>query len=494
MKKLLLPALCALSSFVSAQGVWVNQASTIYSYDFSASAGTPGYSSGSTASSAFLPVPPSGLAKVMLPANSNSQFTFSGTGTATKMIAKASTTADYSKFSLYKNTTTSAVTSIIVTLKLNAGTNTGNVFFVFGNTSDDAADETNIYNDPTLFSTYYDNGQSIFGGLSFDIYGGDSPAWAYRRGRTGPDGSGSDVTPRFIEVAYDGSFNSQTGTPLTKDIDNTFEFYCNNSPSPADYVRNSVTYTVLPGAYHLWVNNNQKSYQISAGVPQYNFPASTENTTNTSINSVGIFTANSSSDLQLSVGKIEMAYVPASTLPVKLLSFDAVTLKNKVQLNWATASEKDNSYFEVLRSANPTDFKVIDKVAGNNTTNTPQNYQYIDKNPLAGTSYYQLRQIDLDGTIHQYSKTVVVKTLDNPTEITVLGSSSGIIKMSIYTAVVKNSTVTITDMNGRKLSQGNFELKEGYNDIELPVNGISKGVYVATLITGNQRQSVKFLK
>ena len=36
-------------------------------------------------------------------------------------------------------------------------------------------------------------------------------------------------------------------------------------------------------------------------------------------------------------------------LPVELLSFNATPLNNKVQLNWSTATETNNSGFEILR-------------------------------------------------------------------------------------------------------------------------------------------------
>ncbi len=84
-------------------------------------------------------------------------------------------------------------------------------------------------------------------------------------------------------------------------------------------------------------------------------------------------------------------------LPVEWLYFEAKPEATQVQLNWATASEKDNSLFIVERSKNLTDIEQIGnrKAAGN--SNVPVYYSYSDITPLPGLSYYRLRQVDFNG-------------------------------------------------------------------------------------------------
>ncbi|MCB2377374.1 T9SS type A sorting domain-containing protein [Hymenobacter sp. BT635] len=85
-------------------------------------------------------------------------------------------------------------------------------------------------------------------------------------------------------------------------------------------------------------------------------------------------------------------------LPVELLSFQASRQSNAVQLKWATASETNNDRFEVQRSADGQNFATISTVAGAGTTTKATTYTANDAAPLAGTSYYRLRQVDTDGT------------------------------------------------------------------------------------------------
>jgi hypothetical protein len=88
----------------------------------------------------------------------------------------------------------------------------------------------------------------------------------------------------------------------------------------------------------------------------------------------------------------------ATPLPVELKSFTAEAGAKGTQLNWSTASEKNNAAFEIQRSSTPNEFKTIGRVAGQGTSSQSHNYGWLDAQPLAGLSYYRLRQLDTDGT------------------------------------------------------------------------------------------------
>ena len=94
-------------------------------------------------------------------------------------------------------------------------------------------------------------------------------------------------------------------------------------------------------------------------------------------------------------------------LPVELLSFEAVLNDGEVILDWKTASEINNDFFEIQRSENGEDWTVIGEVEGNGTSNEIISYNYVDKTPLFGKSFYRLRQVDFDGQF-EYSGVVSV--------------------------------------------------------------------------------------
>ncbi len=104
-------------------------------------------------------------------------------------------------------------------------------------------------------------------------------------------------------------------------------------------------------------------------------------------------------------GKI-YRFIP-TIVPVELVSFTATIVDNKVKLDWFTATETNNSGFEIQRSKNGSDYQTIFFIGGNGTTTNRNVYSYIDESVNFGVYYYRLKQIDFDGTI-EYLKAVSV--------------------------------------------------------------------------------------
>ena len=109
-----------------------------------------------------------------------------------------------------------------------------------------------------------------------------------------------------------------------------------------------------------------------------------------------------------STNKIENPLTGDAPLPVQLLSFAATRQGATVRTAWATASEKNSAYFVVQRSADGSTFGDVQQVAAQGTSLLRHDYTAVDAQPLAGTSYYRLRQVDLDGTV-AYSSVVTVR-------------------------------------------------------------------------------------
>ena len=102
------------------------------------------------------------------------------------------------------------------------------------------------------------------------------------------------------------------------------------------------------------------------------------------------------------------AYVPA-VVPVELISFSSSVSDNNVTLNWATATETNNSGFQIERrktkNERSEEWINITFINGSGTTTEPQTYSYLDENLSAGNYQYRLKQIDFDGTF-EYSNIV----------------------------------------------------------------------------------------
>ncbi|WBO83736.1 T9SS type A sorting domain-containing protein [Hymenobacter yonginensis] len=97
-------------------------------------------------------------------------------------------------------------------------------------------------------------------------------------------------------------------------------------------------------------------------------------------------------------------------LPVELVAFTVQAVGPAVQLDWRTASERNNQYFEIERAEKPSaGFVAVGRVAGSGTSNG-RSYTFRDETAAATqatTLYYRLRQVDVDGT-PEYSPVVAV--------------------------------------------------------------------------------------
>lgn len=101
-------------------------------------------------------------------------------------------------------------------------------------------------------------------------------------------------------------------------------------------------------------------------------------------------------------------FTGTSNLPVELLSFKGVNKSEGVLLEWSTASESNSSHFELQRSADARNWLPIGERPAQGNSFTLTSYSFLDRSPLAGTSYYRLKMVDLDGT-NELSDVVVIE-------------------------------------------------------------------------------------
>ena len=151
------------------------------------------------------------------------------------------------------------------------------------------------------------------------------------------------------------------------------------------------------------------------------------------------------------------------TLPIELTQFNVQNIEGgKTHLTWTTASEKDNSHFDIERSTDGSTFHSIGQVKGNNK---PSSYQFVDNQSFA-TSYYRLRQIDFDGT-ETVSKVVSVEQKSKGKGLT------------IYPTLVSNGILTV-DTEGGDYSIYNIvgqQVQNGKTTQRLDVSALAKGTY-----------------
>jgi hypothetical protein len=183
-------------------------------------------------------------------------------------------------------------------------------------------------------------------------------------------------------------------------------------------------------------------------------------------------------------------------VPVELTSFTASADNGIVTLNWATATEINNRGFEVERSNNTEDFRVIGFVNGSGTTTESRNYSFSDAGLNAGKYFYRLRQLDFNGD-YEYSPVVevtvnspIVYALDqnypnpfNPsTKILYSIAEAGQVKISVYNLLGQEVSSLVNGF----MEAGNHQVS--FNASDLP-----SGTYIYKIETSQFTQARKML-
>jgi hypothetical protein len=191
----------------------------------------------------------------------------------------------------------------------------------------------------------------------------------------------------------------------------------------------------------------------------------------------------------------KLALPELGPLPVELTSFTASASAGKINLNWTTASEINNSGFEIERSLDGNTFFAVGFVKGGGTTTEPRTYSFTDEFDYNATQsiYYRLRQVDFNGSVN-YSEIVSV-VIEMPIEYALGQNYPNPFNPStkIKYSVPKNGLVSILvyDLTGQEIATLLNEVKEpGNYELDFNGAGLSSGVYFYKM-TSNGFSQVK---
>ncbi|GAB3915807.1 T9SS type A sorting domain-containing protein [Larkinella terrae] len=180
-----------------------------------------------------------------------------------------------------------------------------------------------------------------------------------------------------------------------------------------------------------------------------------------------------------------------SSLPVKWTYFNGTAERNGNRLGWETAWEQNASYFVVERSADAATFESIGQVTAVGNSTSKQMYTFTDGEPLPGTSYYRLQQVDKEGLTY-YSKIITVRPDYQLSNVIVYPNPTDGRFIYLQTNDLDLSSIQLMDQSGRKI---NFRLVDQSNGrIRLePLLPLRAGVYFISFVQGNQRRTIRFV-
>lgn len=177
--------------------------------------------------------------------------------------------------------------------------------------------------------------------------------------------------------------------------------------------------------------------------------------------------------------------------PVRLLSFQVSQPKpGTALLSWKTSEEKNNLGFYVEMSNDSRMFEQAGFRSGTGNLSVNQ-YQYAVENLLAGTYYFRLKQMDLDG-VYAYSPIRSLQVSEDQANAVSLYPNPVRNKIRIGDVPQTECQIQILDQSGRLAKVPVFTRSN--RQLEMDVSTLPSGLYVLKLVVDGMARNLKFVK
>ena len=201
--------------------------------------------------------------------------------------------------------------------------------------------------------------------------------------------------------------------------------------------------------------------------------------------------------LNSNIATVTLSYNALSTLPVKLINFDAKYNKPNVSLNWSTAQEKNFSRFILEQSFDGSNFSQLAVIFGAGESDTQKDYSYIDRS-IAGNKglvYYRLKSVDVDNKV-SYSSVRIIRLDDGKQSIMLTTYPNPVVNELKITIPAdwqsKKTTYEIINTNGgvsKKVETGSSSQTETVN-----MSNMAPGLYIVRVSCEGQTVQQKIVK
>jgi hypothetical protein len=452
----------------------------------------------------FLPAPPTDTSYVYIKAGSLGEYTLNPVPNTLKMVAGSNT----SKFGAFGLTGATSVAHFSITITLDSASGVvptnGTIYqLAIGNSS---LPGSILGNTGAISNNSSIAHNSIFTILRI-LYSTTAPNHYTLSFRDTALATGAPAPVAVNPTLGGGS--------LYGNIPYTIDLYCNDSTADQNYTGpDHNLYTVPADSFHIWVTdgttNTMKRYSLAG---DFNLGRSFESSStvrpvttgadlsiapNTALNSFFLVSGGGTNQSGYAIinGGMSVSWAGIlSAAPVSFISnsFTGQLVGKSVQLNWETASEQNNAWFEVLRSGDANTFTSIGEVPGNLTTSLKHKYSFADDNPFSGINYYKLKQVDIDGK-GTYTNTIAVNDAaqqQNTFKVYVSGNQLNAIA---NVATAGNAALQVFSASGQQIINTQEQLIQGENHFTIDVSSLQAGVYIAVINNNGKEQSVKFIR
>ena len=186
-----------------------------------------------------------------------------------------------------------------------------------------------------------------------------------------------------------------------------------------------------------------------------------------------------------------MAFGP-NPLPIHISTFSGKVIATGIQLEWTVLDEKNGSGFEIMRMNASS--KVMESIGLVSLTEKKLGaYSFTDNAPYGGNNYYQLKQIDLDGTYVE--SRIINVSYDQITDLVVSPNPSSSV-VNLYFNAINSGVAEIETISqsGIRVFKSETPVVYGRNKIPVNIERLPEGSYLIRLSYENKNKVFRFVK
>lgn len=191
------------------------------------------------------------------------------------------------------------------------------------------------------------------------------------------------------------------------------------------------------------------------------------------------------------------ASLDCTTLPVELLHLQATARGTVIDVDWATATERNSDHFDVQRSADNEHFTTIGTVGAAGDAQYRSDYLFTDEAPLIGANYYRLKQVDRDGAfVHTHTVVAFMGQGSGDRPVIFPNPATDVLNVAFTSPLDGNAVLYVQDAVGRTIAQSTVVALRGQRTAVIPTEGLPLGWYNLriALPDGSMLQGGGFLK
>lgn len=181
-------------------------------------------------------------------------------------------------------------------------------------------------------------------------------------------------------------------------------------------------------------------------------------------------------------------------LSAQLQKFNSSCVDNGVHLKWTAVEEQSNEKFIVEHSTNGYSFDERAELPSMGKHGQPITYEWTDKQSQAGSNYYRIKAIDVNGVSKIVSPITVQDCLVDQNSVYIYQEVNNWLTLNCWVHATTEVTIELHDISGKVIYKGHEQFGLGKNISRIPLEGLVPAVYILSIYSGTWNKNLKFVK